>query len=85
MFNYYPKDKVYSFQKSQQEELQFAVCDRKGKTFVDIRSYHIQEDGSKIGTHKGIFIPVERLPELKEGVDHLIEKAQPNRFKNESD
>jgi len=73
MFNYYPKDKVYSFQKSLQEELQFAVSDRRGKTFVDIRAYHIQEDGSKIGTHKGIFIPADKLTDFKEGVEKLID------------
>lgn len=77
MFNYYPKEKVFSFEKSPHEELQFAVSERKGKSFVDIRVYHIQEDGSKIGTHKGVFLPVEKLTDLKAGVERLIEATHP--------
>ncbi len=77
MFNYYPKDKVYSFEKSPNEELQFAVSERKGKSFVDIRVYHIQEDGSKIGTHKGIFLGVEKLTDFKVGIEKLIEATHP--------
>lgn len=82
MFNYYPKEKVYSFQKSHEEELQFAVSDRRGKTFVDIRAYHVQEDGSKIGTHKGIFIPADKLAEFKKGVDCLIEASHKSSSAN---
>ena len=77
MFNYYPKNKVYGFEKSPNEELQFALSERKGKAYVDICVYHIQEDGSKIGTHKGVFIPVEKLPELRQGVDRLIQATGP--------
>lgn len=79
MFNYYPKEKVFSLEKSPHEELQFALSERKGKTFIDIRVYHIQEDGSKIGTHKGIFLSLDKLPELKEGVDRLIEATGPRK------
>jgi hypothetical protein len=77
MFNYYPKDKVFSFEKSAKEEVQFAVSDRKGKPYVDMRVYHIQEDGSKIGTHKGIFVPAEKLADFKEGIERLIEATRP--------
>lgn len=83
MFNYYPKEKVYSFQKSPREEVQFALSERNGKTYVDIRAYHIQEDGSKIGTHKGLFIAMEKLPELKAGVDRLIEATGPRKTSSE--
>lgn len=73
MFNYYPKEKVFSFQKSPNEDVWFALAERKGKLYLDLRVYHTQEDGSKIQTHKGIFLPVEKLEELKHGVDLTID------------
>ena len=73
MFSYYPKDKVFSFEKSAHEEVQGAISDRKGKKFFDLRVYHIQEDGSKIGTHKGIFLAVEKLSDLKAGIEKVME------------
>ena len=76
MFNYYPKEKVFSFEKPPHEEVQFALSERKGKAHVDIRVYHIQEDGSKIGTHKGIFVPVEKLADFKTGIERLIDRTE---------
>ena len=76
MFSYYPKEKVFSFEKSANEEVQGAISERKGKVFLDLRVYHIQEDGSKIGTHKGIFFSVDKLPELKAGIEKLIEATR---------
>jgi len=77
MFDRYPKDKVFSMEKSPKEELQFAICERKGGKFADVRVYFIQEDGSKVPTHKGLFINVELLPEVKKGLDRVIEAAHP--------
>ncbi|MBI4970244.1 MAG: hypothetical protein HZC17_00170 [Candidatus Omnitrophica bacterium] len=73
MFNIYPKERVFGFEKSKSEELQFALSDRKGKMFVDIRVYYLDGDGSKIPTHKGVFVEIEKLPLLKEGIERLIE------------
>ena len=72
MANYYDKKKVFSFEKSKQEEVQFAVRNYKGKPYADIQIYHIAEDGSKEQTNKGFFISAAKLPEFKEGVERLI-------------
>ena len=76
MFNYYPRRKVFSLMKTPQEEIQFSVGERNGKPFVDVRSFQIQEDGSKVWTHKGIYLFLDKLPEFKEGVERLIEASQ---------
>lgn len=73
MFFYYNKEKIYGFGKSKNEDLQFALSDRRGKEFADIRVYRIQDDGSKMETHKGIFFEAEKLYEFRKGVDCLIE------------
>lgn len=75
MFNIYPKERVFGFEKSKYEVLQFALSERKGKTFVDIRVYQLDGDGSKVATHKGIFLEVEKLPQIREGIERLIEAS----------
>ena len=76
MYNYYAKNKVYSLQKSSDEEIHFSLAEKRGKCFADIRIYHVHEDGSKTSTHKGIFIGAEKLVDFREGIDSLIEAAQ---------
>ncbi len=75
MFNIYSKEKVFGFEKSKHEELRFALTERKGKTFVDIRVYQLDDDGTKIATHKGLFLEIEKLPQVKEGIERLIEAS----------
>ena len=75
MFNY-PRQKVFSFEKFPNEELQFAVQERRGKTFVEMRVFYVQEDGSKVSTSQALFMTVDKLPDLKEGVDRLIQAVE---------
>jgi|GEM_PF-5242621 len=75
MFNY-PRQKVFSFEKFPNEELQFAIQERRGKKLVEMRVFYIQEDGSKVSSNQGLFMPVEKLEDLKEGVDRLIQAVQ---------
>ncbi len=75
MFNY-PRQKVFSFEKFPNEELQFAIQERRGKRFVEMRVFYVQEDGSKVSTTQGLFMSVDKLQDLKEGVDRLIQAVQ---------
>ena len=75
MFNY-PRQKVFSFEKFPNEELQFAIQERRGKRFVEMRVFYVQEDGSKVSTTQGLFMSVDKLEDLKEGVDRLIQAVQ---------
>ena len=75
MFNY-PRQKVFSFEKFPNEELQFAIQERRGKTFIEMRVFYIQEDGSKVSTNQGLFMSVDKLEDLKEGVNRLIQAVQ---------
>lgn len=75
MANYYDKKKVFSFEKSKHEEVQFALRNWKGKTYGDIQIYHIAEDGSREQTNRGFFISVSKLSELKQGIERLMEAA----------
>lgn len=76
MYNYYEKNKVFTLEKSSDEEVHFSVAEKRGKLFCDIRIYHIHEDGSKTSTHKGLFFPVEKLTRFKEGIECLLEAIE---------
>ena len=75
-----PRKRIFGFQKSQDEEVNFMIGMRDGKPFVDIRIFHIQEDGFKLWTNKGMFLDAERLPDLKEGVDRLMQAVQSKKI-----
>jgi hypothetical protein len=74
------RKRIFGFQKSQDEEVNFMVALRDGKPFVDIRIFHIQEDGFKLWTNKGMFLDADRLSDLKEGVDRLIQSVQSKKI-----
>ena len=76
MANYYDKKKVFSFEKSKHEEVQFAVRNWKGRAYGDIQIYHIAEDGSRESTNKGFFISAGKLSEFKQGVERLMEATE---------
>ncbi len=76
MFKWFPKNVVFCFQKSADEEIQFALSEKRGEPYVDIRVYYIQNETSKIATHKGIFVPVAKLGEIKEGIERLIDASK---------
>ena len=82
MINYYPKEKIFSFDKGfNNEEVRFALSETKGKICADIRVYMVEADGAKMATHKGIFLDAEKLPDFREGIDQLIEAARAKKGK----
>ena len=70
-------DLVYAFPRNEGEEVQFMVRRYKGRTYADLRLWYQGEsaDGFK-PTQKGISLPLERVPELWEGVKHLADAVQ---------
>ncbi len=67
---------VHSFPNTNGEEIQIAVRKYQGKHYVDLRHWFQSKEGdpeSLRPTKRGVFLPVERLPELKTGVDLLME------------
>ena len=67
---------VHSFPNSNGEEIQIAIRKYQGKYYIDLRHWFQSregEAGSLRPTKRGVFLPVERLPELKEGVDLLMQ------------
>ncbi len=73
MARYYDKKKVFGFEKSKHEEVQFAVRNWKGKPYASIQVFHIAEDGSRESTDRDFFIAADKLPEFKQGIEKLIE------------
>ena len=70
-----PNKLIYSFPKSNGEEIRIAIRKWEGKYYIDLRQWFEdrQANGELKPTKKGIIFPMERLPEFKEGVDRLLE------------
>ncbi len=67
---------IYSFPKSNGEEIQITMRKYQGKFYIDLRQWfrdREQENAELKPTTKGIIFPMERLPEFKEGVDRLLD------------
>ena len=67
---------IHSFPNTNGEEIQIAIRKYQGKYYVDLRHWFQSregEAGSLRPTKRGVFLPLERLPELKQGVDLLAE------------
>jgi hypothetical protein len=67
---------VYEFERNPTEKVIVSLSVFKGRTLADLRTYYESEDGEWRPTKKGISVPAEKLPDLKEAVDKLISLAQ---------
>ena len=63
---------VYTFPRNEGEEVHFTLHKYRGRYYVDLRLWFQQEGETELKpTKKGISLAADRLPELKEGLNHL--------------
>jgi hypothetical protein len=63
---------VYTLPRNEGEEIHFTLRKYKGRYYIDLRLWFQQEGETEFApTKKGISLPAERLPELKEGLNQL--------------
>jgi hypothetical protein len=68
------EDKVVSsFKRNPTEEVRAGIKEFKGRKYIDIRIYYIDDQGEWKPTRKGISLATDFMPELKEAVE-AIEK-----------
>ena len=64
---------VSQFKKNESEEIRISTRVYKDKLYVDLRLFFLPKDGAEwIPSKKGITLPIEHLPALREG----LEKAE---------
>lgn len=69
------EDKVVStFKRNATEEVRIGVKEFRGKRYIDLRIYYMDDKGDWKPTKKGISLNTEFMPELKQAVLSL-EKA----------
>lgn len=71
---------VYTLPRNEGEEIHFTLRKYKNRYYIDLRLWFQQEGETEFApTKKGISLPADRLPELKEGLNQLslaLSKAQ---------
>lgn len=75
---------IYSFPKSENEQIHLVLRRYKDRYYVDMRTwYQVEGAGAPKPTQKGICFPADLIGKLKEGISELIgaceklEKAPP--------
>ena len=72
---------LYAFPRAKGEEIQISLRKFKGKFYIDLRLwFQAKEDSTLHPTKKGVFFSLERLPELRKGIDRLSKAAEKLRF-----
>lgn len=64
---------VHSFPKSEDEEVRIGLQKYKGRYYIDLRVWFQDETGTFKPSKKGISVSVERFPELRKGLEKLLE------------
>jgi hypothetical protein len=70
---------LYSFKRNPTEEVRACVKEFKGRAYIDLRIYYMDDKGDWKPTRKGVSLATEYMPELKEAVaaiDVELEKME---------
>ena len=62
---------VFELSKNSMETLRFQVSEYKGREYVDVRIYYLDDDGSLKPTRKGVTVSPDLWPEFLQGVEKL--------------
>ena len=77
---------IYAFPRMQGEEIQINLQKYKDKYYIDLRLWYQPKNESVLRpTKKGIFVAVEKLPELRKGLDRMSKATEKLRRITEED
>ena len=66
------EDKVVaSFKRNPTEEVRAGIKEFKGRRYIDLRIYYMDDQGEWKPTRKGISLATDFMPELKNAVDSI--------------
>ncbi len=67
---------IYSFPKSEGEEIQMTIKKYKDRFYIDLRVWYQNDKSPEFKpTQRGVCFTVDRLPDLQKGVDRLARAA----------
>jgi hypothetical protein len=69
---------VGQFHKNSEEIVKVNLCKWKGRDFVDVRIWHLEnprETGAEIATKKGLCLSVDLVPDLIAGLQAAIDST----------
>lgn len=75
---------IHTFNKNLDEEIRISIRKYKGRCFIDLRLwFESKKDKEYHPTKKGVFFPLEQLPEFKKGIDRLLKSVEKFRTPEE--
>jgi len=70
------EERITIHEKARGESINVYVAEYKGTKYLHIREWYVDsKDSEEKPTKKGVAIPVEKIPALKDAIDRLVPKA----------
>ena len=69
-------DKIVKIPRNQTEQVRVGVKEFKGKSYIDIRIYYMDDQGEWKPTKKGVSLSTEYITELKDAVNIIGEQIK---------
>lgn len=63
-------------EKSRGEKIYVYLGEYAGRTYLHVREWYLDKDGSEKPTKKGVAIPVEKVDELRDAINTLLPPAK---------
>ncbi|MDJ0762982.1 MAG: transcriptional coactivator p15/PC4 family protein [Myxococcota bacterium] len=71
------EDKVVAtFKRNPTEEVRAGIKEFKGRRYIDLRIYYMDDKGEWKPTRKGISLATDFMPELRQAVDAIEQELQ---------
>lgn len=62
------EEKFYTFPRNPTEQVRAGIKEFRGKKYIDFRTYYMDKDGEWKPTRKGVTLPTDLMPELRQAV-----------------
>lgn len=69
---------VATFKRNPTEEVRAGIKEFKGRRYIDLRIYYMDDQGEWKPTRKGISLATDFMPELKAAVERLEKELEEN-------
>ncbi|MFO8072903.1 MAG: transcriptional coactivator p15/PC4 family protein [Polyangia bacterium] len=71
------EDKIVAqFKRNPTEEVRAGIKEFKGRTYIDIRIYYMDDQGDWKPTRKGVSLATDFMPELRNAVDSIEKELE---------
>lgn len=69
------EERITIHEKARGETINVYIGEYRGTKYLHIREWYVDKDQEEKPTKKGIALPIDKIPALKEAIDRLVPAA----------